>query len=297
MENTSTAQQVLDACGGADNIMDMDVCMTRLRVTLKNGVMLDTAALQNVHKVLGIRRTRDDYVEIVFGPAIIDNVANEFSELTGRDIPNLNEKTAVYTRAIAPASTLRTPTPARAHSYAAQRQARIPAMSEDELAQLRDMLGDAETEEKPVPKRSLLVLNGPNLNMLGIREPEIYGRQTYADLVTLCENAGKAAGFGRVVCRQSNHEGSLVDEIQAAYQKFDGIVFNPAAYTHTSVALLDALKTVGIPCVEVHISEVSEREDFRQVSYVRQACIATVMGEGFQGYVHAIQILADHLGM
>lgn len=136
----------------------------------------------------------------------------------------------------------------------------------------------------------LLFLNGPNLNMLGIREPDIYGRQTYADLVnyieTFCRELGVECGIF-----QSNHEGALVDQIQAAYQKFDGIVINPAAYTHTSVALLDALKAVGIPAVEVHISDVSKREDFRQVSYVRLACCKTFAGCGFEGYKLAAEFL------
>ena len=138
----------------------------------------------------------------------------------------------------------------------------------------------------------ILVINGPNLNMLGIREPDIYGRRTYADLVGMikehCEKRGIEVSFF-----QSNHEGALVDAIQGAYGAADGIVLNPAAYTHTSVALLDALKAVGIPTVEVHISDVSARESFRQISYVRAACKAMVSGHGFEGYLEAIDLLAD----
>ena len=136
----------------------------------------------------------------------------------------------------------------------------------------------------------LLFLNGPNLNMLGIREPDIYGKQTYADLEAYIRNFCKDLGIECEIF-QSTHEGALVDAIQDAYQKFDGIVINPAAYTHTSVALLDAVKAVGIPTVEVHISDVSKREDFRQVSYIRQACCKTVAGYGFEGY----KIAAEHL--
>ena len=136
----------------------------------------------------------------------------------------------------------------------------------------------------------ILVLNGPNLNMLGIREPDIYGRETYKSLVEKIENYCKANGL-YVECRQSNHEGTLVDWIQEAYGKFDGIVINPGAYTHTSVALLDALKAVSIPAVEVHISEVDKREDFRQISYIRAACVATVSGRGTDGYLEAVDIL------
>ncbi|MBR5859058.1 MAG: type II 3-dehydroquinate dehydratase [Clostridia bacterium] len=136
----------------------------------------------------------------------------------------------------------------------------------------------------------ILVLNGPNLNMLGIREPSVYGNSTYNDLCELIKTYASKKGID-VEIYQSNHEGCLVDKIQQAYGVFDGIVINPAAYTHTSIALLDALKAVAIPAVEVHISDVSKREDFRQISYVRQACKATVCGKGFDGYLEAIDIL------
>lgn len=138
----------------------------------------------------------------------------------------------------------------------------------------------------------ILVLNGPNLNMLGIREPDIYGRVTYDALIEKIESFCKANSL-YVECRQSNHEGTLVDWIQEAYQKFDGIVINPGAYTHTSVALLDALKAVAIPAVEVHISDVDKREDFRKISYIRAACIATISGHGLDGYLEAIKLLSD----
>jgi len=140
----------------------------------------------------------------------------------------------------------------------------------------------------------LLIINGPNLNMLGIREPSIYGRETLKDLEALvaayCREKGVAAEFF-----QSNHEGALVDRIQQAYGNIDGIVINPAAYTHTSVAILDALKAVAIPAVEVHLSEVSEREPFRQVSYAGMACFATVTGKHFRGYLEAVDLLIGHL--
>lgn len=137
----------------------------------------------------------------------------------------------------------------------------------------------------------LLVLNGPNLNMLGIREPAVYGTATYADLCTLIRDHADKLGV-EVEIYQSNHEGDLVDKIQAAYGNTDGIVINPAAYTHTSVALLDALKAVGIPTVEVHISDVSKREEFRQISFVRAYCRATIAGHGFAGYTEAMDLLA-----
>ena len=137
----------------------------------------------------------------------------------------------------------------------------------------------------------LLIINGPNLNMLGIREPDIYGRQTYQNLVDYVNQV--CADMG-IVCEvfQSNHEGDIVDKIQAAYGKIDGIVINPAAYTHTSVAILDALKSVCIPAVEVHLSDVNQRESFRHVSYAGMACEKTFAGFGFEGYKMAIEHLA-----
>lgn len=136
----------------------------------------------------------------------------------------------------------------------------------------------------------ILVINGPNLNMLGIREPDIYGNSTYADLSKLITDYADEKNV-EVKLFQSNYEGAIVEEIQKAYSNFDGIVINPAAYTHTSVAILDALKSVGLPTVEVHISKVESREDFRQISYVRQACIKTITGLGFEGYLRAIDTL------
>lgn len=141
----------------------------------------------------------------------------------------------------------------------------------------------------------ILVLNGPNLNMLGLREPDIYGSGTYAALEETIRAAAVEAG-AEVEIFQSNHEGVLVDKIQQAYGVFDGIVINPAAYTHTSIAILDALKAVALPAVEVHISDVSKRENFRQISYARLACCKTYMGLGFEGYRQAILYLRDLLG-
>lgn len=139
-----------------------------------------------------------------------------------------------------------------------------------------------------------LFLNGPNINMLGIREPEHYGKETYRDLVAKIEAYCAEKGID-CECYQSNHEGDLVDKIQQAYGNTDGIIFNPAAYTHTSVAILDAVKSVSIPTVEVHISKVEDREDFRQVSYIRQAAVRTVTGLGTDGYLKAADFLIDYL--
>lgn len=141
----------------------------------------------------------------------------------------------------------------------------------------------------------ILVLNGPNINMLGIREPGIYGKNTYADLLKLLDDTARQEDL-ELEHYQSNHEGDLVDKIQWAFGKIDGIVINPAAYTHTSVAILDALKAVSIPAVEVHISDVDSREDFRQISYAGMACCKTIKGHGLEGYREAILFLKERLG-
>ena len=138
--------------------------------------------------------------------------------------------------------------------------------------------------------KRILVINGPNLNMLGIREPGIYGRNSFADLLTLLEETAKELNL-EIEQFQSNHEGALVDKIQWAYGKVDGIVINPAAYTHTSIAILDALKAVSLPAVEVHISDVDAREPFRQVSYAGLACCKTIKGHGLEGYREASRYL------
>ena len=141
----------------------------------------------------------------------------------------------------------------------------------------------------------ILVLTGPNINMLGIREPDIYGKQSYGDLLHLLETAA-AENHIELTHYQSNHEGDLVDQIQAAYGRFDAIVINPAAYTHTSIAILDALQAIGLPAVEVHISDIRQREAFRQVSYAGMACEKSICGQGIEGYRQAIAYLADKYG-
>lgn len=141
----------------------------------------------------------------------------------------------------------------------------------------------------------IMIINGVNLNMLGIREPDIYGKTTYQDLVSYLSNEAQKLDI-EVKIVQSNHEGVLVDYIQSCYfEKYDGIIINPGAYTHTSIALLDALKAVNIPALEVHISDVSKREEFRQISYIAQAVIARVIGKGIQGYVEAMKILKERV--
>ena len=141
----------------------------------------------------------------------------------------------------------------------------------------------------------ILVINGPNINMLGIREKNIYGEKSYKDLIAFIEASARAAGV-QVECFQSNYEGAIVDKIQQSYGVFEGIVINPAAYTHTSVAILDAVKSVSIPTVEVHLSDPDSREDFRKISFVRAACVKTFAGLGFEGYKSAIDYLVNYCG-
>ncbi len=141
----------------------------------------------------------------------------------------------------------------------------------------------------------ILVINGPNLNLLGLREPQYYGSETYADLCEKIHAHAQKTGV-EVAFFQSNHEGAIVDEIQAAYRVYDAIVINPAAYTHTSIAILDAFKSVKIPAVEVHISDLSKRESFRQFSYLRDYCLAVIIGHGTDGYCEAMDLLRERLG-
>lgn len=168
----------------------------------------------------------------------------------------------------------------------------IPFLSSEQVASR--IFEYYHLEPKTSEQKKILILNGPNLNMLGIREPTIYGEKNYTELVLFCQSAARQLDL-TVDVFQSNHEGVLVDQIQKAYGEYDGIVLNPAAYTHTSVALLDALKAVGIPTVEVHLSDVSKREDFRQISYVRLAALKTITGKGFEGYREALEFLKDYL--
>lgn len=140
----------------------------------------------------------------------------------------------------------------------------------------------------------ILVLNGPNLNLLGVREPKVYGSQTYVELEQFIGQSAKELEM-EVDIYQSNHEGALIDEIHWARTNHDAIIINPAAYTHTSIAIMDALKAVALPTVEVHLSDVSQREDFRQISYIRHACVHAIMGEGFHGYQKALVWLKEHL--
>ncbi len=300
METTTYSQALLDAAGGVANIRSLAMCMTRLRLELHDISRANLAAFRAIHHVLSVRRRGDAGVEVVFGPAIVNNVAEDLSFRLDMPIARKNSKAVVKLTPQGPRRER-----ARTVGFVGRKRTSDHGptiLSRDDLEHLKELLNSVdlpddagEANDGELSDSAILILNGPNMNLLGVREPGIYGRQTYDDLVELCHRTAIAEGFGEVRCYQSNHEGDLVDAIQEARLSIDAIVLNPAAYTHTSVALLDALKAVGLPTVEVHMSAVMEREDFRQTSYVREACIALVAGEGLEGYAHAIHILAEYL--
>lgn len=318
MEYREVASKILAAVGGSDNVTSVMTCLTRLRLTLTSPDAVKSDELKEIKGVLGTVRRGHDGIEVVLGPASIEGVSREFSLQSGVGVsgPSMAPKRPMGALADAPEKIEaedRRPepkkqdhiviTPGRRSSYRAQQRAAIndERLGKEDMDALRAFLDEgtkAAASAKPEKGgKSVLVINGPNINMLGIREPSIYGKADYAALVRTCKAAAAEAGFSGIRCFQSNHEGAIVDEIQAALGTYDGIVMNPAAYTHTSVAILDALKAVSLPCVEVHISRVEDREDFRQVSYVRQACFETITGMGLEGYRKAILDLAARLGM
>lgn len=281
-----TARDVIDAVGGSDNVVASNVCMTRLRLSVDDVSLVDEARLNAIRSVLGVSRRGERAYDVIFVPSVIDDVYSDFVDLSNAtgsapEVEGNPVRDSPMRVAIAPGTS--------------------SPKADPEIEGLLGTLGEADAS-RPAPspaeepaRPSVLVINGPNINMLGVREPDVYGTETFADLERLCRQAARECGFSFCRCFQSNHEGALVDEIQAALGRFAGIVINPGAYTHTSVAILDAVKAVSLPCVEVHISKVDEREDFRQVSYVRLACIDTVTGLGIEGYRVAMRRLADHL--
>lgn len=320
MEHSEVASQLIGALGGPDNIEANGVCATRLRIQVKDPTAINEDLINQVPGVLGCIRHGDTRVEIVFGPRYIQSVYQSVLALTGiapaeadapfketGDVSSINIRISPAKRQSYSAQAAHARDRLDGNQQSSQDAPAAPGDARDDkdessrsahkadIATLRSILDHGTSHKRTQPGPRLLVINGPNINMLGIREPDIYGRQDYAALVALCKHAAKEFGFSLCECYQSNHEGDLVDKIQAAYHAFDGIVMNPGAYTHTSVAILDALKAVSIPCVEVHISKVDEREEFRQVSYVRLACFETVVGLGLEGYRKAIHDLADYL--
>lgn len=341
MDYENAAAGILEALGGAGNVLRVSTCLTRLRLVLADPAKADLDAIRAIKGVLGSVARGSDGLEVILGSTVVEGIAREFALQSGLALDNLGGSCANPLLALSPskggagqeeaeqggsatavapaaaatsaapgAPAVRIQIPAgRKRSYRAQQQAAIDdeRLSKDDIEALKGFLSSEDpdsgrarmrlTGSQSAIGKSVLVINGPNINMLGLREPDIYGRQDYAALLRTCKDAARKAGFADIKCFQSNHEGAIVDEVQAALNSFDGIVMNPGAYTHTSIAILDALKAVQLPCVEVHISKVEEREGFRQVSYVRAACFETITGMGIEGYRKAIFDLAAHLGM
>lgn len=298
------ARDVLAAVGGAKNVTANDICMTRLRLLTEDPSLVDTEQLSGTSGVLGIVKRGTNGVEVVFGPGKVDGVHDAIAGLTGLD----SDAADFSPDAPAESDALRVTISDKGLPSSDDAEDDKDAMDLDDMRELMSILDAEDQKDEPAEAEDgaaeeelegarVLVINGPNINMLGIREPKIYGSQSYQALLQLCQEAAKDAGFAECSCFQSNHEGDLVDAIQDAYGSYDGIVINPGAYTHTSIAILDAAKAVGLPMVEVHISNVDEREDFRQVSYIRAACFETVSGLGIEGYRKAIYDLAEKIGL
>ncbi len=306
------ANDLLAAVGGKANVTANDLCMTRLRILTDNPALVDAEQLSATSGVLGIVKRGANGFEVVFGPGRAESVHDALVDLTGID--SESDPIEGMQKDVDPSITVSiSKNPLRAATAKQNAQAAAAEADPDDFESVKSLLGlldndeeeqeaknDCESDDEPqadAAAASVLVINGPNINMLGIREPAVYGTENFDALLNLCHESAREAGFAKCDCVQSNHEGDLVDAIQAAYQTYDGIVINPGAYTHTSIAILDAAKAVGLPVVEVHISKVEEREDFRQVSYIRQACFETVTGLGIQGYHKAILDLAAHIGL
>lgn len=296
------AKEVLEAVGGKANVTGNDICMTRLRIKTEDPSLVDTDQLTATRGVLGIVQRGKGGIEVVFGPGKVEDVHEALADLTGIESSETEFNDDGPSRMDVIVSSPAVEEIEDEHE----------TMDADDLASVESLVSLLDADEKPEEKKpeaspvdsdevvetsSVLVLNGPNINMLGIREPGIYGSESYSDLLQLCQDTAAEVGFDKCTCYQSNHEGDLVDAIQDAMGKYDGIVINPGAYTHTSIAILDAAKAVRLPIVEVHISKVEEREEFRQVSYIRQACFETITGMGITGYRKAILDLAEKLDL
>lgn len=321
---STIAESVLVSVGGKENVRSNSLCMTRLRLRIVNPAEIDDKALEAIPGVLGLASRGTDGIEVVFGPRLVPEVYNAFVGLTGLD-PNEEDlivgtsplasnlrvrissspqsqttylKPLVAARDVSSASDASRDSANEGDGTSATNDSDLAGLTQlyaqDESGDENAMVhGAREITEAHGPR--LLILNGPNINMLGIREPNIYGHRSYDDLLTLCKQTAAEVGFGVCSCFQSNHEGDIIDRIQDAYQTYDGIIINPAALTHTSVALLDALRAVEMPAIEVHLSDVDKREPYRQISYVRDACFETISGMGFAGYAKAIKDMAAYL--
>ena len=311
MDRQQIAEEVLAAVGGRDNVTANDICMTRLRIKTENPSLVDTDQLSAARGVLGFVKRGENGIEVVFGPGKVEAVHEALVKLTG--IEGVDDDFAGSGAPAAPLHVHITQNPLLGAALAAGEG--DSARDEKDETSVEDLVSLLDTMDAPAadegvaagpdetsPARAaaparVLVINGPNINMLGIREPDIYGHDSYQDMLRICQEAARDAGFAECTCFQSNHEGDLIDAIQDAYGSYAGIVINPGAYTHTSIAILDAAKAVGLPMIEIHISKVDEREEFRKVSYIRAACFETIAGMGVEGYRKAMFDMAAHLGI
>ncbi len=299
------AAAVLECVGGFTNVISSSLCATRLRISLRDANLVERNALHSINGVLGIADRNSNGIEVVFGPNMVRSVFQAFEQLTGPSPQQATEDQAVFTRPMSNFQVTITPetpgAPQVQGSVARSVEMPVPVEDNDTNA-LLEMLDDPTEDFGPIfddldlgPR--LLVINGPNINMLGIGDSKLFGDVDFSSLLDLCHTSAREAGFDDCECYQSNHEGDLIDHVQDAFDLFDAIVINPGAYAHTSIALHDALVMVGIPAIEVHISYASEQNDFRQHSYVGEACLQTIEGKGIEGYREAIFALAEHIGI
>lgn len=316
MSNDDIAAAVLECVGGLSNVAGSSLCATRLRITLVDSEGVERNALNSINGVLGVAKRGQKGIEVVFGPNLVRGVYNAFERLTGPLSEHANEAG----RPKSESNFQVTITPETPGMPQVQTSVPRPAITDrapvedNDTNALLEMLDKPKTNNlktnspKPEAKPDspslidefddgarLLVINGPSINMFGIREPDIYGTDDYAALLEICHKSAEEAGFSACECYQSNHEGDLIDCIQDAYELFDAIVINPGPYSHSSIALADALRAVSIPAIEVHITDTSKRESYRHHSYVREACLGVVEGMGIAGYRRAIFDLAKHL--
>ena len=320
MDRHQIAEEVLAAVGGRENVTANDICMTRLRILTEDPSRVNTEQLSAARGVLGFVKRGENGIEVVFGPGKVEAVHEALVELTGIEadeeiFDGVSGGGASPLHVHITANPLRDAARAQSAVDDAEDDDPAPETSVEDLVSMLDGMDAAahdetaeiaeaeadddedEDEGTSAPAARVLVINGPNINMLGIREPDIYGHDSYQAMLRTCHEASREAGFAGCTCFQSNHEGDLSDAIQDAYGTYAGIIINPGAYTHTSIAILDAAKAVGLPMIEVHISNVEEREEFRQVSYIRAACFETIMGLGVEGYRKAMFDMAAHLGL
>ena len=303
MDRRQIAEEVLAAVGGRENVMANDICMTRLRILTEDPALVDTDQLSAARGVLGFVKRGANGIEVVFGPGKVEAVHEALVELTG--IEGDEEAFEGTGKSVtSPIHVHISQNPLRDAALVqreTEEESSDAAPDEASVEELVSLLDSIEPADEPAAEREtrarVLVINGPNINMLGIREPDIYGHDSYQTMLSTCQTAAREAGFSECTCFQSNHEGDLIDAIQDAYGSYAGIIINPGAYTHTSIAILDAAKAVGLPMIEVHISKLDEREEFRQVSYIRAACFETIAGLGVEGYRKAMFDMAAHLGM